>query len=184
MDLKVTFDDKTIVTPIYIKMNAHDQLLLSEGICSQLGILEYHKNVWPGHELLSDSSARSSEAVVPAVRIFRVSLSEPVTIPANKTSVVAVRMEFNKDVNSVPLLLEGSGATCKGTGLIIQRTLLQPGDDGTACLKIHNVGGLTERIEEGTLLGDAEEMIPPEGHCDIPGEVKQIRMESAHKLSP
>ena len=93
MDLKVTFDDKTLVTPIYIKMDAHDQLLLSEGVCSQLGILEYHKNVWPGRELLSDSSARSSEAVVPAVRTFCVSLSEPVTIPANKTSVVAVRME-------------------------------------------------------------------------------------------
>ena len=81
-------------------------------------------------------------------------------------------------------MLEGSGATCKGTGLIIERALLQPGDDGTACLKIHNVGGFTERIEEGALLGDAEEtcvVIPPEGHCDIPGEVKQIRMESAHK---
>ena len=42
MDLDVTFDGKTMCTPIYIKMDAHDQLLLSEGVCRQLGILSYH----------------------------------------------------------------------------------------------------------------------------------------------
>jgi len=39
------------------------------------------------------------------------------------------------------------------------------------------VGGFTERIEEGTFLGDAEEtcvVIPPEEHCNVSGEVKQI----------
>ena len=55
MDLQVAFDGKMLVSPIYIKMGAHDQLLLSEGVYSQLGILEYYKNVWPGRELLSDS---------------------------------------------------------------------------------------------------------------------------------
>ena len=34
MDLKVTFGGKVLVTPIYIKMDVHDQLLLSEGVCS------------------------------------------------------------------------------------------------------------------------------------------------------
>ena len=36
---------------VYIKMDAHDQLLLAEGVCSQLGIVEYHKDVWPGRKL-------------------------------------------------------------------------------------------------------------------------------------
>ena len=62
MDLEISFDGKMLVTPIYIKMDAHDQLLLSEGVCSQLGILEYHKNVWPGRELVTDVT--SSETAV------------------------------------------------------------------------------------------------------------------------
>ena len=177
-------DGKMLVTSIYIKMDAHDQLLLSEGVCSQLGILEYHENVWPGRELLSDSSTTSGGATVPLVRTFCVCLPEPVIIPANKTTVVPVRVELDNDINSVPLLLEGNRATSKETGLIIERALLKPSDDGTACLKIHNVGGFTERIEEGALLGDAEEtcvVIPPENHCDVPGEIKQIRMESTQE---
>ena len=144
MDLQITFDGKMLVTPIYIKMDVHDQLLLSEGVCSQLGILEYHKNVWPGRELVTDELNTSGEAVVTLVRTFQVSLLEPVIIPANKSTVVPMHVESDTNINSVPLLLEGNGATCKETGLIIERALLQPSDDGTACLKIHNVGGFTE----------------------------------------
>ena len=33
MDLGVSFGNKTMKTAIYIKMDAHDQLLLSEGVC-------------------------------------------------------------------------------------------------------------------------------------------------------
>ena len=78
-------------------------------------------------------------------------------------------VESDTDINSVPLLLEGNGATCKESGLIIERALLQPSDDGTACLKIHNVGGFMGRLEEGILLGDAEEMcvvMSPEEHSE------------------
>ena len=181
MDLEITFDGKMLVTPIYIKMDAHDQLLLSEGVCSQLGILEYHKNVWPGHELETDVLNTSGEAAVTSVRTFRVSLSESVIIPANKSTVVPVCVESDTDIKSVPLLIEGNGAMSKETGLIIERALLQPGDSGTACLKIHNVGGFTERIEEDTLLADAEEtcvVMPSEQHYDVPGEVRQIRIDS------
>ena len=70
MDLEVTFDGKMLVTPIYIKMDAHDQLLLSEGVCSQLGILEYHKNVWPGCKLVSDVVNTSGKGTVSLTRTF------------------------------------------------------------------------------------------------------------------
>ena len=33
MDLDISFGDKTMRTAVYIKMDAHDQLLLSEGVC-------------------------------------------------------------------------------------------------------------------------------------------------------
>ena len=45
MDLEITFGDKTMKTPVYIKMDAPDQLLLSEGVCRQLGIVNYHRDV-------------------------------------------------------------------------------------------------------------------------------------------
>ena len=45
MDVDVSFGDKTIRTPIYIKMDAPDELLLSEGVCRQLGIISYHSDV-------------------------------------------------------------------------------------------------------------------------------------------
>ena len=50
LDLEVSFGDKIMCTPIYIKMDAHDQLLLSEGVCRQLDILQYHQDVekWRG----------------------------------------------------------------------------------------------------------------------------------------
>ena len=45
MDLEITFDGKTMCTPIYMKMDAADQLLLSEGVCRQLGVVTFHPNV-------------------------------------------------------------------------------------------------------------------------------------------
>lgn len=47
MDLEILFDDKAMVTPVYIKMDAHEPLLLSEGVCRQLGIIHYHPSVKP-----------------------------------------------------------------------------------------------------------------------------------------
>ena len=47
IDMDVTFDGKTMRNPVYIKADVHDQLLLSEGVCGQLGILRYHSKVEP-----------------------------------------------------------------------------------------------------------------------------------------
>lgn len=50
MELKVEFGDKTMKTVVYIKMDAREQLLLSEGVCRQLGLVMYHPDVqvWCG----------------------------------------------------------------------------------------------------------------------------------------
>jgi hypothetical protein len=45
MGLDVTFGDRTMCIAVYIKMDAPDQLLLSEGVCRQLGIITYHRDV-------------------------------------------------------------------------------------------------------------------------------------------
>lgn len=82
MDLDVTFGDKTMCTPVYIKMDAHDPLLLSEGVCSQLGIVSYHPDVE------SQVPATVSErAIVPTVRL------QSVSVPAGQCALVPIRVE-------------------------------------------------------------------------------------------
>ena len=46
IDMDLTFDDKTMCTPVYIKADAHDQLL-SEGVYRQLAIIQYLPDVEP-----------------------------------------------------------------------------------------------------------------------------------------
>jgi len=45
LDLDITFGGKTMHTPTYPKMDYREQLLLSEGVCRQLGIISYHPDV-------------------------------------------------------------------------------------------------------------------------------------------
>ena len=42
LDLDVNLNDKIIHTSAYVRMEAYDDLLLSEGVCNQLGIVTYH----------------------------------------------------------------------------------------------------------------------------------------------
>ena len=46
MDLDVSFGEMTMQTPVYIKMDATEQLLLGEGVCRQLNIITYHPSVF------------------------------------------------------------------------------------------------------------------------------------------
>ena len=43
----ITFSGATMTTPVYVKFDAAEQLLLSEGVCHQLGIISYHPDVQP-----------------------------------------------------------------------------------------------------------------------------------------
>ena len=45
MNLDISLGDHTMTTPVYIKMVAHDQLLLLEDACRQLRTIHYHPNV-------------------------------------------------------------------------------------------------------------------------------------------
>ena len=71
IDLDVVFQDKAMRTPIYVKMDAYDQLLLSEGVCRQLGILSYHENVeqWRGGKCKVGHNDANHSARVPMVKV-------------------------------------------------------------------------------------------------------------------
>ena len=64
LDLDITFQEQTMKTPVYVKMDANEQLLLSEGMCRQLGIVQYHEQVSPG--------CNQKPVCVPMVRVHLV----------------------------------------------------------------------------------------------------------------
>ena len=88
MDLNVSFGERAMVTPIYIKMDAPDQLLLSEGVCRQLGIVGYHGSVGPWPSRLKSArkekklSVQSGveEDVLPGVTTVEKTKSRDVTV--------------------------------------------------------------------------------------------------------
>ena len=45
MDLDVCFNGIEMRTPVYIKLDAPEQLLIAEGVCRQLGIIKYHPSI-------------------------------------------------------------------------------------------------------------------------------------------
>ena len=77
MELTLSFDGKEMKTMVYIKMDAADQLLLSEGVCRQLGIVTYHPSIqdWKGGQLKKLRGGRKrarapqSKAQVPTVHV-------------------------------------------------------------------------------------------------------------------
>ena len=72
-------------------MDEQDPLLLSEGVCRQLGILTYHPDVLhQGHNAVKPTvaSSESSDAVVPMVRVR---LLQAVKLPPQ---VVSLRLDW------------------------------------------------------------------------------------------
>lgn len=63
-------------TPVYVKMDAKDQLLLSEGVCNQLRIITYHS-------VVSDTQHDVPDQLSPSVTVpcVRVKLLHTVRIP-------------------------------------------------------------------------------------------------------
>ena len=144
-------------TPVYIKMDAHDQLLLAEGVCSQLGVVEYHKDVWPGRKLdMGTEKAQQGLQIkdAPVVSVKQVCVSQEMTIPARKAVTISVAIEGGGPQTG-PLLLEGCCDNLDGAGLEIERSLFQPNEKGQAMLTILNTSGFTEKIPRGTVIGKA-----------------------------
>ena len=48
IELDISFEGTTMNTPVYLKLDAYEPLLLSEGVCQQLGMIVYHPKVQVG----------------------------------------------------------------------------------------------------------------------------------------
>ena len=137
-------------------MDACDQLLLAEGVCSQLGIVEYHQNVWPGKKLQKD--AHTGGSTVLSVR--QVSVLRDITVTASLRKAVMIGVAIQgSELQGGPLLLEDID-NLDSVGLEIQRSLFMPNEKGEATVTVLNTSGFSERIPKGAVVGAAVEVSP------------------------
>ena len=99
MELDITFADKTMRAQIYIKMDAHEPLLLSEGVCRQLGIITYHQDVVPLKESSGRKPPEQQKQRKPITEAKREEIDAVVaTVQVNLVHVVALLSHQSKMV--------------------------------------------------------------------------------------
>ena len=108
-------------TNAYVKMDAHDQLLLSEGVCRQLAIVTYHHSIEPPKVPDKNTDA---EALVPTVRV---QLVKSLRIPAHQGAVVPVCCGGGVVGSQQPLLVEAAQGL---DGLVVESAVIPPPKDG------------------------------------------------------
>ena len=76
-------------THIYLKMDAKEALLLSEGVCWQLGIVNYHSHVSPGN---THREKTTSDVLLPTVQV---QLVETLKLRPRESVMAEVRLVGN-----------------------------------------------------------------------------------------
>ncbi len=174
MDLDITFTGKTMCTPVYLKMDAHEQLLLSEGVCRQLGIIQYHKSVekWRGGRKQASGRAQGEHAPAQARRgsqvghinscidgqtatvpTVRVSLTRSVHLLPHKCKMVPIQVDPGLDPRDL-LLLEPA---TQEHGAQVDAAVVRPTEGGTAKVTPSYHTCSPCYLEQGATLGEASE---------------------------
>ena len=160
-------------------MDAHDQLLLSEGVCRQLGILTYHPDIKAKKSGSPDEQESEGVATVPTIRMC---LLQSVRVPAGRSVLAPVHFQ-GSDLSGKSMLLEHGPSLEESTGLQLEDALVRPADDGIAYVRICNSSGFTSKITGGTVVGaavEATEVSP----CDDPkGSSEQREVPEIRKVS-
>ena len=179
MMMNVSFGDKTMRTAVYIKMDAHDQLLLSEGVCRQLSIITYHPDVqvWRGGRRLGGRGGVCSKPKDAKVPTVRVRLLQTVRIlPLQQTTVDVVIDHCRQDV---PLLLEPCEEVRQSVGLTAEAALLKI-EDGKSRIMLTNSTGFSQVMPRGSDLGEVVEVavVQPSSHPEV-GRVTTLDVDEA-----
>ena len=171
MDLELSFADKTMKTAVYVKMDAHDQLLLSEGVCRQLGIVSYHPSV------ISTKVKKKSVTVVPTVRV---NLVQSLRLVPNQAAIVSVKVTGDSTIPDCPLMMLNHTDVEQQTGLTIVDAVITPDTCGMSQIVVANHTRVTQAVQEGAYLGEAEKAqlvaapIPNDSSCQDVSTVQQI----------
>ena len=156
LDLDISFNDKTMHTPVYVKMDAYDGLLLSEGVCSQLGIVTYHSQV--GSNQLSTTMDKPTSSTCSV----RISLVDSVRLVPRSSTLASVKLEIC-DLTGTLLLEQTCHLAEQGyDGLEVSESLVDGSTDGVVKVLISNPTGTTHKVSKGTCVGVASEAEPVE----------------------
>ena len=165
MELTLTFEEKEMKTTVYVKMDAQDQLLLSEGVCRQLGIVHYHPGVevWRGGR-----RKQKQEPKVPRVTCS-VKLLKTVRLAPHYSSIVSVQTERA----STCLLLEPLSPTqshSKSPSLLDSPALVKTDSQGVARVVLSNPWKTPQKCWQGDELAIAvtADVIEPTLHHAVP----------------
>ncbi len=181
MDLDLSFNGKTMCTPVYIKSDALEQLLLSEGVCRQLGIVQYHPDVepWRGGRTRTQTQPRTAGSIDPKtfpnlaqrttstedrgqsaekmveVPTVRVSLVQSLRLLPHQGASVSVRLDPGSELpESEPVLLEPSMGAQEPL-LHVEDAILRFNHEGLAQIAVFNTTGCSCSMEAGAKLGEA-----------------------------
>ena len=155
MDVTISFESHDIRTTIYVKLQAPDQLLLSESVCRELGIVKYHSlvdsvesEVMEGSDLRQESSNNKSENTTAKVKMIRT-----VRIPANHAAVVPIQVVDKTDeIDETGLLLLEPNPVL-GEALSIDNFLVQLHNGESTAITISNYSTTTHILNEGDEIG-------------------------------
>ena len=187
VNLDIEFSDKAMTTPVYVKMDAHEQLLLSEGVCRQLEIISYHPEVQvfpPPKEKESGAKIADQPCQVPSVRV---QLVKGVRVPPNRSVLVEAQLVGDTQISRGPLLLE---PTKNEMGLrLVDEYICQSDTNDTAKVLLTNSLGITQHVREGTEIGvalpvEVVEAPPPPTHVLIPERMEQPTWNPDEALRP
>lgn len=144
IDLDISFDGQTMCTPVYVKADARDPILLSEGVCRQLGIVSYHP-------LVGTNRKDAKQEKQPDVPMVRVKLVQSVRILPRQSVLVPVHLEQGGGC----VLLEGSGQL---GSVDFASSLVDIPKGSTAQVMLTNSSGFTQKLEGGEWIGQATEV--------------------------
>ena len=155
MDVTISFESHDTRTTIYVKLQAPDQLLLSESVCRELGIVKYHSlvdsvesEVMEGSDLRQESSNNKSENTTAKVKMIRT-----VRIPANHAAVVPIQVVDKTDeIDETGLLLLEPNPVL-GEALSIDNFLVQLHNGESTAITISNYSTTTHILNEGDEIG-------------------------------
>ena len=142
--MEIQFGDKVMKTAVYIKMDAHDQLLLSEGVCRQLGIITYHSDVNVTH-----GSKKHIEGKITTVRV---KLMQSVQLLPHQSLKVDLQLDKQSPTaigNEDMVLLEPDMKLKETAGVTLEDALLSPNADALSRNPLPNLPDKSETVGEG-----------------------------------
>ena len=157
IEIDVEFQDKAMITPIYVKMDAPEELLLSEGVCRQLSIISYHPEVQTSATAKPTTSSKGEQNEGQCtVSTVRMCLVQDVRLKPDECVPIQAQMDGDTRTNMQPLLAKSDRVLVEERGLQMVEAILPPNKDGLVQVCLVNHLGITQRLEKGLEVGKAQ----------------------------